>query len=150
MTSFFCTGVVLGAHVPPSNFARGCILEHLGAQLGLLGRSWTSSRAAWATFWHNFVVMDLTFDEFFEKKLNFRISAPFSNGMGVSGGSRGQVGAVWAPRCSLEAVWTVKTATDRVSRAVGTAKSRQNLAGRFGLAVGAMEIVANGRTSSAT
>ena len=70
--------------------------------------------------------------------------------MAILKGSRGQVGAVWAPKCRLEAVWTVKTATDRVSRAVGTAKSRQNLAGRFGLAVGVMRIVGNGRTSSQT
>ena len=27
--------------MPLSSFARGCILEHLGAQLGLFGRSWT-------------------------------------------------------------------------------------------------------------
>ena len=69
--------------------------------------------------------------------------------MGVSGGSRGKVGAVWAPKGRLEAVWTVKIATDRVSRAVGTAKSRQNLARQFGLAVGVMRIVGNGRKSSA-
>ena len=61
--------------------------------------------------------------------------------MAVLGGSRGQVGAVWAPERRLEADWTVKTVTDRVSRAVGTAKSRQNLVGRFGLAVGVMEIM---------
>ena len=63
---------------------------------------------------------------------------------------RGQVGAVWAPKCRLEAVWTVKTATDRVSREVGTAKSLQNLARQFGLAVGVMEIVENCRKSSQT
>ena len=56
---------------------------------------------------------------------------------------RGQVGTVWAPKCRLEAVWTVKTATDRVSREVGTAKRRQGLAGRFGLAFGVLEIVRN-------
>ena len=61
--------------------------------------------------------------------------------MGVFGGSRDQVGAVWAPERRLEAIWTVKTVTDRVSRAVGTAKSRQNLVGRFGLAVGVMRIM---------
>ena len=61
--------------------------------------------------------------------------------MRVFGGSRKQVGAVWAPERRIEAVWTAKTATDRVSRAVGTAKSRQNLAGRFGLAVGVMRIM---------
>ena len=97
-------------------------MEYLGAQLELLGRFRTSSRAAWATFWHNFVVMDLTSDEFFQKKWNFPMSAPLSNGMVVSGGSRGQVGAVWAPKCRLESVRRVKRATDRVSREVGTAK----------------------------
>ena len=79
-----------------------------------------------------------------------RILAPFSSGMRVCVGSRGQVGAVWAPKDPLEAVWTVKIATDRVGREVGTAKSRQNLAGRFGLAVGVMRIVGNGWKSSAT
>ena len=70
--------------------------------------------------------------------------------MAVLEGSRGQVGAVWAPKRRFEAVWTVKTATDRVSRAVGTAKSRQNVARQFGLAVGVMETVGNGCKSSAT
>ena len=69
--------------------------------------------------------------------------------MRVFGGSRGQVGAVWAPERRLEAVWTVKIATDRVGREVGTAKSRQNLAGRFGLAVGVMGTVENGWNPSA-
>ena len=77
----------------------------------------------------------------FEENYDFLISAPLSSGMRVFGGSRGQVGAVWAPKGRLEAVWAVKIATDRVGRAVGTAKSRQNLAGRFGLAVGVMETI---------
>ena len=68
------------------------------------------------------------------------MSAPFPRGMAVFRDSKGQVGAVWAPKCRLGAVWTVKTATDRVRRAVGTAKTRQILAGRFGLAVGVMQI----------
>ena len=116
-------------------------MEHLGAQLGLLGRSCTSSKAAWAKFWHNFVVMNQIFLKDLHKNYDFLISAPFWGGVLVLKGSRGQFGAIWAPKCRLEAVWTVKTATDRVSREVGTAKNRQNLARQFGLAVGVIEIV---------
>ena len=139
--------MVLGAQVPPSSFPRGCMLEHPGAQLGLLESFWTSPRAARATFWHNFVVMDPTLRQL-QKNCNFWILTQLWNGMAVFKGSRGQVGAVWDPKCRLEAVWTVKIATDRVGREVGTAKSRQNFARQFGLAVGVMEIVGNGRKSS--
>ena len=67
---------------------RGCLFDHFGSLKGLLGRSWTSSGAAWATFWHIFVVMDPTFGQHLQKNCNFLILTPLSSGMAVLRGSR--------------------------------------------------------------
>ena len=71
----------------------------------------------------------------YAEKLDFRISTPLKHGMLCFEGPGTQVGATWAEKSS-----TTGPEWPRSGKSEGSGQS--SLAGRFGLAVGAMEITA--------
>ena len=107
-----------------------------GSTLELRRASPGGSEPPWGRFGPHPELPGLCFSQEFSEKCDLCISTPLSNRIATWAGPGAQVGATWAPKSSpIGPEWPQSGKSE--------GPGRSSLAGRFGLAVGAMETNGN-------